>query len=48
MAHPPMKTILSFIAGLLIFPLAIYGYLAFGPPPVATADAPFPFEAKIV
>jgi thiosulfate dehydrogenase len=29
-------------------PLVAYLYIAFGKPPVATADAPFPLEAKIV
>jgi thiosulfate dehydrogenase len=28
--------------------LGVYLYLAFGKPPVATADPPFPMEAKIV
>jgi thiosulfate dehydrogenase len=40
--------IVSFIAGVLILPLGIYLYLVFGRPPVATADNPFPLEAKIV
>ena len=31
-----------------MLPLGVYIYLAFGKPPVATADAPFPMEAKIV
>ena len=39
---------ISFIAGLLVLPLVIYLYLAFGKPPVAAADTPFPFEARIV
>jgi mono/diheme cytochrome c family protein len=38
----------SFLAGLLLLPLAVYLYLAFGHPPVATADKPFPFESRIV
>lgn len=38
----------SFVVGLLVFPVGIYLYLAFGQPPVATADAPFPMEEKIV
>jgi thiosulfate dehydrogenase len=41
-------TLCSFLLGLLAFPIAIYLYLAFGKPPVATADTPFPFEARIV
>jgi thiosulfate dehydrogenase len=40
--------ILSFIAGVLLLPLGVYLYLAFGKPPVAAADKPFPMEAKIV
>lgn len=40
--------IASFVAGVLLAPLGIYLYLAFGKPPVATADPPFPMEAKIV
>ena len=40
--------IASFVAGVLLLPLGICLYLAFGKPPVATADPPFPMEAKIV
>jgi mono/diheme cytochrome c family protein len=40
--------IASFVAGVLLLPLGVYVYLAFGKPPVATADPPFPVEAKIV
>jgi thiosulfate dehydrogenase len=40
--------IVSFIAGVLLLPLGIYLHLAFGKPPVATADPPFPMEARIV
>jgi mono/diheme cytochrome c family protein len=43
-----LLAILSLVAGVLLFPLSIYLYLAFGHPPVATADPPFPLEAKIV
>jgi thiosulfate dehydrogenase len=39
--------IVSFFAGVLLIPLVVYLYLAFGKPPVATADAPFPMEATI-
>jgi hypothetical protein len=39
---------ISFLAGLLLLPIAAYLYFAFGNPPVATADKPFPFEARIV
>jgi hypothetical protein len=45
---PIPLAIASFIAGVLLLPLALYLYLAFGGPPVATADEPFPLEAKIV
>jgi mono/diheme cytochrome c family protein len=37
----------SFVAGLLLLPLAACLYLAFGNPPVAIADKPFPLEARI-
>lgn len=40
--------IVSFVVGLLVIPVVAYVYLAYGKPPVATADAPFPLEAKIV
>jgi thiosulfate dehydrogenase len=40
--------LLSFLAGVLLLPLVAYVYIAFGKPPVATADAPFPLESKIV
>jgi mono/diheme cytochrome c family protein len=40
--------IVSFVAGVLSVPLGVYLYLACGKPPVATADAPFPLEAKMV
>jgi thiosulfate dehydrogenase len=40
--------ILSFVAGVLLLPLVAYFYIAFGKPPVATGDDPFPLEAKIV
>jgi mono/diheme cytochrome c family protein len=40
--------VLSFVAGVVLVPLGVYLYLAFGRPPVATADPPFPMEAKVV
>jgi mono/diheme cytochrome c family protein len=46
--RPIPIAIASFVAGLLLLPLAVYLYLAFGHPPVATADKPFPFESRIV
>jgi mono/diheme cytochrome c family protein len=45
---PTSLSLSSFLAGLLLLPLAAFLYLAYGKPPVATADAPFPFEARIV
>jgi mono/diheme cytochrome c family protein len=45
--RPIPIAIASFLAGLLLLPLAACLYLAFGHPPVATADKPFPFEARI-
>jgi len=41
-------TIVGFLVGFLLLPVLIYLYLAFGRPPVATADQPFPLEEKIV
>jgi thiosulfate dehydrogenase len=40
-------SIFYFLAGLFLFPAIIYCYLLFGKPPVATADAALPLEAKI-
>jgi mono/diheme cytochrome c family protein len=40
--------VLSFVLGLIVFPLAGYMYFVFGKPPVAVADQPFPFEDRIV
>ncbi len=40
--------ILSFVLGLVILPAAVYLYFAFGKPPVAVGDDPFPLEARIV
>jgi len=45
---PLMSILISFVAGLLVIPIIIYGYLAFGNLPVSTADKPLPFEARIV
>jgi mono/diheme cytochrome c family protein len=39
--------IVSLVSGVLLLPLGIYLYLAFGNPPVATADTTFPLEEKI-
>lgn len=46
--RPSQLALISFLAGLLLLPLAIFFYFAFGHPPVATADKSFPLEAKIV
>jgi thiosulfate dehydrogenase len=43
-----LLAIVSFVAGVVLLPLGIYLYIAFGNPPVAPADKPFPLEAKIV
>ena len=43
-----MKTVFAFLLGLLVVPLALYGYIRFGNVPVAVADHPFPFEKQIV
>jgi len=43
-----MKLALSFFAGFLVVPVLLFLYIAFGRPPVAVADKPFPMEEKIV
>lgn len=43
-----MKTIVSFVLGLLAIPVIAMLYLAFGKPPVAADDKPFPLEDRIV
>lgn len=40
--------LLGLIIGLIAVPAAAWLYLQYGNVPVATADRPFPFEAKIV
>src|SRR4051794_1287679 len=40
--------VLFFVIGLIVLPLGVYVYFAFGKPPVAVADAPFPFEDRVV
>lgn len=42
------KLMLGVFIGLLLMPLAVLVYLRLGHPPVAVADAAFPFEAQIV
>jgi thiosulfate dehydrogenase len=43
-----MRFLLGLLIGLLVVPLGIAAYLNFGNLPVATGDAPFPFEERIV
>ena len=38
----------SFVAGVIVLPLAVFLYIAYGHPPVAAGDTPFPLEAQIV
>jgi thiosulfate dehydrogenase len=40
--------LLSFVAGVMAVPLFALLYIAFGRPPVAAGDRPFPWEDKIV
>lgn len=42
------KFILGLIIGLIIVPIFVWCWFSFGHPPVAVADAPFPFEKQIV
>jgi mono/diheme cytochrome c family protein len=46
--RPSKLALLSFLTGLLLLPLVVVLYLAFGHPPVATTDKPFPLEGQIV
>jgi thiosulfate dehydrogenase len=43
-----VTVLVSFAAGLLVLPVFAYFYIAYGRPPVGTADNPFPLEAEIV
>jgi len=43
-----MLSIISLLAGFLLLPILLFLYFAFGRPPVAATDAPFPFEEKLV
>lgn len=43
-----MKSVVSFLLGLVVIPVCLWIYLSWGQPPVATGDAPFPFEKQIV
>src|ERR1700727_2123521 len=43
-----MRFLIGLLIGLLVVPLGIAAYLSFGSLPVATGDAPLPFEERIV
>src|SRR5271163_1609742 len=43
-----MRFLLGLLIGVLLVPLGIAAYLSFGSLPVATSDAPLPFEERIV
>jgi len=47
-ANKMRRFVVGLLIGLLIPPLAIWAYLTAGSPPVATSDAPFPFEGRVV
>jgi mono/diheme cytochrome c family protein len=42
------KVFLGFVLGIAVVAIGLYGYLKFGPLPVAVADAPLPFEKQVV
>lgn len=42
------KFVLGFVIALVLAIVVVMGYFKFGKPPVAVADAPFPFEKNIV
>ncbi len=42
------KFVLGFLFAFVVLFFGVWMYLRFGNPPVATADQPFPYEAKIV
>ena len=42
------KIFLGFLLGIAAVALGLFGYLKFGPLPVAVADAPLPFEKQVV
>ncbi len=41
------RFLLGIILGVVLIPAAVYGWFKYGHPPVAVADAPFPFERQI-
>jgi thiosulfate dehydrogenase len=42
------KVFLGFLLGVVAAAAGLFGYLKFGPLPVAVADAPLPFEKQVV
>jgi mono/diheme cytochrome c family protein len=40
--------VLAFGLGLILTPALVYGYIAYGRPPVSVSDAPFPMEKQAV
>ena len=42
------KVFLGFLLGIAVVAIGLFGYLKFGPLPVAVADAPLPFEKQVV
>jgi thiosulfate dehydrogenase len=43
-----MRFLIGLVVGLFLLPIGAFFYLHYGNPPVAVADAPFPFEKQIV
>ena len=43
-----MRFAIGFLIGLVLLPILVFCYLHFGNPPVAVADAAFPFERQLV
>jgi mono/diheme cytochrome c family protein len=43
-----MRFLIGLVIGVLLVPIGVSCYLHYGHPPVAVADAPFPFEKEIV
>lgn len=41
------RFLLGVLLGVLLIPVVVYGWFKFGHPPVAVADAPFPYERQI-
>jgi thiosulfate dehydrogenase len=47
-SHGFLKFLLGFVFAFVVLFAGVWTYLKYGHPPVATADAAFPFEAQIV